>query len=147
MLCVCLCLCDWEVVIKGSKTFPDIFHLVGAPWSRMVRVGTAGQSLQVTLLVHCSIRCSEVIFLSRHWMCLWFYVGLPRMARKNFQFKPWLCQQTPKHPPLETDSFRILHLGKQVSSMPWEFAEMLTGTSQTKVQEFSGAVDSMHQVP
>lgn len=50
------------VVIKGSKTFPAVFHLAGAPWSRMVRVGTLGQSLQVTLLVHCCTRCSEDTF-------------------------------------------------------------------------------------
>lgn len=135
------------VVIKGSKTFPAIFHLAGAPWSKVVRVGTVGQSLQVTLLVHCCARCSEDIFLSRYWMCLWFYIGLLRMARRIFQFKLWLCQQTPKDPPLETDSFSIFH--------PWEASashalgvcsEMLTGTSQTKMLEVSGAVDSMHQV-
>lgn len=49
---------------------------------------------------------------------------------------------------METDSFGIFH--------SWEASafhalgvcsEMLTGTSQTEVLEFSGAVDSVHQVP
>lgn len=49
--CVCVFVSVWlrsTGVIKGSKTFPAVFHLPGAPQSRMVRVGTVGQSLQVT---------------------------------------------------------------------------------------------------
>lgn len=68
------------------------------------------------------------------------------MERRIFQFK--LCQQTPKDPPLESDSFNIFHPGEACDSHALGVRSgMLIGTSWTKMLEFSGAVDSMHQVP